>query len=417
MPVSSRTSALRSRPLPVLPGGAMAPRVQSMVSPVQNHSTGEPQRVSSLAQPAYVDTQTYMPQLTSHPYASNYANSSLSAASYTAPQSNVSDYAGGYANQNAADQYSAPSTYSTYDEKHANNQQQIYSGYPSQNPEPVAYPYRVSSAGAMYGDQNGQYAGYAAPRSSVQTNETMSSSLSGEVDQRPSYYSDKSQISHDVDPSSAVHSSVPYQQLPPPSSGEDFHIDVGNLLRSDSTSSSFASAGSLLQEPKHSPTVEHNILTPTSARQPTFYGSSTTTQQTSNSYANQNLYSPTSGYGTPAIVTTPAEAVSGSSRRTRAQEYDRLASMKGPLELHEEDEDEDEELEEDRFVNLSLLSHLANRLRDRVPRGTHVKGSIPYPMAFTGKDIVVCYLHQAHHSLNSSIVVHYSSPSAERIPK
>jgi hypothetical protein len=64
--------------------------------------------------------------------------------------------------------------------------------------------------------------------------------------------------------------------------------------------------------------------------------------------------------------------------------------LKGPLELHEDEEEEDEELEEDRFVNLSLLSHLANRLRDRVPRGTHVKGSIPYPRAFTGKDIVVC---------------------------
>ncbi|PVG01912.1 Dbl domain-containing protein [Serendipita vermifera] len=64
--------------------------------------------------------------------------------------------------------------------------------------------------------------------------------------------------------------------------------------------------------------------------------------------------------------------------------------MKGPLGLHadEEEEEEDEELEEDRFVNLALLSHLANRLRDRIPRGTHVKGSIPYPRAFTGKDIV-----------------------------
>ena len=49
------------------------------------------------------------------------------------------------------------------------------------------------------------------------------------------------------------------------------------------------------------------------------------------------------------------------------------------------DSEEDESL----FVNLSLLSHLAVRLRDRVPRGTHVKGSIPYPRAFTGKDIVV----------------------------
>ncbi|KDR80795.1 hypothetical protein GALMADRAFT_60733 [Galerina marginata CBS 339.88] len=71
-----------------------------------------------------------------------------------------------------------------------------------------------------------------------------------------------------------------------------------------------------------------------------------------------------------------------------------LADYSGnaPLDLHEdtqddywEDEDEDDE---SRFVNFSLLSHIAMQLRDKVPRGTHVKGSIPYPRAFTGKDIV-----------------------------
>ena len=55
----------------------------------------------------------------------------------------------------------------------------------------------------------------------------------------------------------------------------------------------------------------------------------------------------------------------------------------------DDDEEYDEVEEEDRFVNLALLSHLAVRLRDRVPRGTHVKGGIPYQRAFTGKDIVV----------------------------
>ncbi|KAJ6485700.1 signal transducer [Mycena sanguinolenta] len=65
---------------------------------------------------------------------------------------------------------------------------------------------------------------------------------------------------------------------------------------------------------------------------------------------------------------------------------------RGPLELHDDAEayweDEDEEEDETRFVNFSLLSHIAVQLRDKVPRGTHVKGSIPYPRAFTGKDIV-----------------------------
>ena len=40
-------------------------------------------------------------------------------------------------------------------------------------------------------------------------------------------------------------------------------------------------------------------------------------------------------------------------------------------------------------MDISLLSNLAVQLKDKVPRGTHVKGSIPYPRAFTGKDAVV----------------------------
>lgn len=75
-----------------------------------------------------------------------------------------------------------------------------------------------------------------------------------------------------------------------------------------------------------------------------------------------------------------------------------IADIKRPLELHEnyvdeEDDFYDEDPSEDgddRFFNPALLSHIAVRLRDKVPRGTHVKGSIPYPRAFTGKDIVVC---------------------------
>ncbi|KAF9001525.1 CNH domain-containing protein [Cyathus striatus] len=40
------------------------------------------------------------------------------------------------------------------------------------------------------------------------------------------------------------------------------------------------------------------------------------------------------------------------------------------------------------YINFALLSNLAVLLRDKVPRGTLVKTSIPYPRAFTGKDIV-----------------------------
>jgi hypothetical protein len=50
------------------------------------------------------------------------------------------------------------------------------------------------------------------------------------------------------------------------------------------------------------------------------------------------------------------------------------------------------ELDGRRFMDISLLSNLAVQLKDKVPRGTHVKGSIPYPRAFTGKDAVVSTL-------------------------
>lgn len=71
------------------------------------------------------------------------------------------------------------------------------------------------------------------------------------------------------------------------------------------------------------------------------------------------------------------------------------AGSSGAALAEQEEEDDDyftdsDDPDPDRFVNFSLLSHLAVRLRDKVPRGTHVKSSIPYPRAFTGKDIVVC---------------------------
>ncbi|KAF8143060.1 hypothetical protein K438DRAFT_1784078, partial [Mycena galopus ATCC 62051] len=58
------------------------------------------------------------------------------------------------------------------------------------------------------------------------------------------------------------------------------------------------------------------------------------------------------------------------------------------------------EVDETRFVNFSLLSNIAVQLRNKVLRGvTHVKGSIPYPHAFTSKDIVNTVQAQIQHEL------------------
>ncbi|KAG6841126.1 hypothetical protein C0991_001695 [Blastosporella zonata] len=59
----------------------------------------------------------------------------------------------------------------------------------------------------------------------------------------------------------------------------------------------------------------------------------------------------------------------------------------GPLQEEEYWEDEDDE-DENRFINFSLLSHMAVQLRDKVPRADHTKGGVQYDRAFTGKDIV-----------------------------
>lgn len=109
---------------------------------------------------------------------------------------------------------------------------------------------------------------------------------------------------------------------------------------------------------------------------------------------------------------TPIQPVASSSTWRDPDLVRTVADLKRPLELHENYEDEDDFYEEDpsedgddRFFNPALLSHIAVRLRDKVPRGTHVKGSIPYPHAFTGKDIVVrtllCWSY-AHF-----LIVHY----------
>src|SRR6266702_17438 len=95
----------------------------------------------------------------------------------------------------------------------------------------------------------------------------------------------------------------------------------------------------------------------------------------------------------------PARSVA-TARSHLATEIKRLKSQEaredatnsyGDDDYYDEDDDyysDEESL--DSFVNFSLLSNIAVWMRDQVPRGTHVKGSIPYPRAFTGKDIVVC---------------------------
>jgi hypothetical protein len=106
-------------------------------------------------------------------------------------------------------------------------------------------------------------------------------------------------------------------------------------------------------------------------------------------------------YGFPSAgpSTLPSDTIIGGYQGGSADSLGRAhpsiySGAPEPLgELLEDEDDffdsESDDPDPDRFVNFSLLSHLAVRLRDKVPRGEHVKSSIPYPRAFTGKDIVV----------------------------
>ncbi|KAG6381762.1 hypothetical protein JVT61DRAFT_368 [Boletus reticuloceps] len=99
--------------------------------------------------------------------------------------------------------------------------------------------------------------------------------------------------------------------------------------------------------------------------------------------------------------------------RSRPGDYAAAGGSGGVL--VEEDEDDEyftdsDDPDPDRFVNFSLLSHLAVRLRDKVPRGTHVKSSIPYPRAFTGKDIVSTIQSQ----IQRELLINHGVSTADR---
>lgn len=131
----------------------------------------------------------------------------------------------------------------------------------------------------------------------------------------------------------------------------------------------------------------------------------------------------------------PAERQQSEPARSETTARSRLASdierlknrgaMEDAANLYADDDyyDDDDEFyseEEslDSFVNFSLLSNIAVWLRDQVPRGTHVKGSIPYPRAFTGKDIVVCSLPLPVRATSDSscrVLVIVYSPVAHRL--
>ncbi|KAJ4489046.1 CNH domain-containing protein [Lentinula lateritia] len=107
------------------------------------------------------------------------------------------------------------------------------------------------------------------------------------------------------------------------------------------------------------------------------------------------------------------QSYSSSQSQPQGSSSRRNRKPKNPRDwTYEYSEGNDNEYSSDEFINYSLLSHLAVQLRDKVPRGVHVKASIPYEGAFTGKDIVdtVQSLIRKHLLLNHSLSLTNSTP-------
>lgn len=174
---------------------------------------------------------------------------------------------------------------------------------------------------------------------------------------------------------------------------QDADVDVG---RATSTGSTTSSARTDLLGRNTSATTTATTYSDYHAPKS---GPSTLTRDTSvRSYAYSTDGPSTVGYPETYDDSPNGYGVQGASTdsfdRSRPSDYGAAGSPRGALPDQEDEDDEyftdSDDPDPDRFVNFSLLSHLAVRLRDKVPRGTHVKSSIPYPRAFTGKDIVVC---------------------------
>lgn len=169
------------------------------------------------------------------------------------------------------------------------------------------------------------------------------------------------------------------------------------LGRSSSASSSIFSGGRDIRGPAPPSTADTSYFPPSVDRansKSSNWSSNSTMQPGAGKYTTSTAsYDSTLGGDAAGYLDLPSSSPVADTGYRADQQYleERIATAKGRLELHEDDQDDYDYSDEDEtlFVNLALLSHLAVKLRDKVPRGTHVKGSIPYTHAFTGKDIVV----------------------------
>ncbi|TCD64248.1 hypothetical protein EIP91_004317 [Steccherinum ochraceum] len=114
--------------------------------------------------------------------------------------------------------------------------------------------------------------------------------------------------------------------------------------------------------------------------------------------SSQSEVGPDDAFLQPLLVSSRSEAYLDSEPSQRSQVKHRslldspivqmIEEIKRPLAEDESPARLAYEDEEDSYFFPAFLSHISVRLQSDVPRDTHLKGSIPYPETFTGKDLV-----------------------------
>ncbi|KAF7357057.1 hypothetical protein MVEN_01042500 [Mycena venus] len=200
-----------------------------------------------------------------------------------------------------------------------------------------------------------------------------------------------------IRPSGAMAPVQSSNYMNPPDDVVDINGSNGQRYGESSTSASaYLPPNGNYDTNRHTPPNDYRDVPPNGYHDTSAYaGPSTSGHRETNGYASRNNYHDPNEYDDANVSRSPTGLLQVISNYNENE--------RGRLELHDEEEDEywDEEEEDDetRFINFSLLSHVAVQFRDKVPRGTHVKGSIPYPRAFTGKDVVTTIQSQIQRDL------------------
>jgi hypothetical protein len=185
-----------------------------------------------------------------------------------------------------------------------------------------------------------------------------------------------------------------YESTPPEQHYHDAHLALESIHSNDpdlspSEASTFMSGDFPMLRPPHSPSSSSSQEEYPSV-QNFFNGYEAPSEQpasTSNAGIRSWANDDTLPYDTPQHVDWDHAGPSNVNRRPTND----LRAIRNFVPEPDYDDFDDEGEEEDprQFFELWSLSNIAAELQNKVPRGTHVKGSIPYPRAFTGKDIVV----------------------------